>query len=342
MSRLPGLWLPGRYRAAHAQRAERWLGKDCLAQILHGSEDLRIPVPIVNGDGLYAYCGDLIGSIRGGGFTSLSDLISEATTGGKIQKLLYNKVGVTGAVGVANTLWFEGTVPAAGAAGAALAGGTDCTRTTTGALGPQTNATGGDTLHLTTMTGLATVAPNTLLLYDRIWHGVPLLNTTSGQTITHTLLRYAAAATAPGNFMFIEVTTALAATAHNWTVVYVDQDGNTGATTGAVAGVASAIAKRLDHAGINLPLAAGDSGFQDLTTITLSATLASGAVNLVCGHPLGFIPCPVANAMVVIDGINSAFNLVRIYDDACLALLEIYKSATTATTYVGDLTAVSG
>ncbi len=48
------------------------------------------------------------------------------------------------------------------------------------------------------------------------------------------------------------------------------------------------------------------------------------------------------HAMVVIDGINSAFNLARIFDDAALAFLEVSKPTTAAATYTGSFSTVAG
>jgi hypothetical protein len=53
------------------------------------------------------------------------------------------------------------------------------------------------------------------------------------------------------------------------------------------------------------------------------------------------IPQPVANVGVVLDGINSAFNLVEVKTDACLAFLEL-KGIGSATTYTGQVVLVSG
>jgi hypothetical protein len=61
----------------------------------------------------------------------------------------------------------------------------------------------------------------------------------------------------------------------------------------------------------------------------------------VVAHPIAFMACPVANLVCTIDGINTAFNLETVFDNACLALLEMPKSATTATSYSGQITTVS-
>jgi hypothetical protein len=301
---------------------------------------MRHPIQIA-GTRTFVYDGGFHDNVAGGGFASLSDLISEATTGGKRQYWPFQQTGSNAAVNTASSLWTVGNIPPVGSTPSALAGGSTCDRTTTGAVG-QTNAGGGDTLHVTTGVCQGTTAPNTLLVYDRLWHGRPLLNTTSGQTVTYSTPRYATT-TSPGNFAFIEVVTAISATAHNWTIVYTDQDGNTAQTTGAVAGVASAPATRIDSASLYFqPLATPDTGIRTITSLTLSATLAAGTVNLVHGHPLYFLPClSPSGSMSVVDGINSAFNLVQVLDSACVCFIEL-KGVASACSYFGGQTMVSG
>jgi len=60
------------------------------------------------------------------------------------------------------------------------------------------------------------------------------------------------------------------------------------------------------------------------------------------GHPIVFMPIPAANIICVTDGIMTAFNLTRIFDDACLAFLEVVKPSTTATVYTGTFQTVAG
>jgi hypothetical protein len=90
-----------------------------------------------------------------------------------------------------------------------------------------------------------------------------------------------------------------------------------------------------------MPLAAGDSGIKNLTQMQCSALVATGTIDFVIGHPIAFMPCPIANIVCTLDGIYTAFNLTRIYDSACLSLLEMPKTATTATTYSGQVTMVA-
>ena len=68
----------------------------------------------------------------------------------------------------------------------------------------------------------------------------------------------------------------------------------------------------------------------------------TGAVDWIIGHPLAILPQPQVNVPYILDGINSAFNLVKIETGACLSLLEYFKSATGAATYSGLIQVVSG
>lgn len=283
------------------------------------------------------------------GFSSLSDLISEATTGGKAQLLSFTKAGAAGTVGRSNSLWGVGAWPAAGAAGGTTGTGAARTKDTAGAL-TQKNAAGGDQLHITTISCyMASVAGQCLLLYDRLWD------------MTHTMTvdprscdaanpptRYQTAALAPGNFFSGEVTTVLPAATPTITLDYVDQDGNnvTGSALSTIASAAAVGTVPFTAPNWFYPLASTDQGLRSLqngaNAVNLSAAMASGVVTWLIGHPLVFMPVAAANTPLIIDGINSAFNLARVYDDACLAFLELFKSATTATNWWGAINLVSG
>lgn len=368
-------------RHTHSQRLENWLGTDLVERL---SDSMRNwygpPISIANVPGrVYAMRGgDFCGPINGGyignladfavqrtrrvlrqfakkqhgtfhaGFSSLSDLISEATTGGKAQTLMFTKAGAAGAVGRSNSLWGVGAVPAIGAAGGTTGTGAARTRTTQGAL-TQLNAAGGDQLHITTMTVQGSVAGQMLLLYDRLWDMTHTMTVDPRSCDAANLpTRYQTAALAPGNFFSGEVTTVLPAATPTITLNYVDQDGNnvTGPALSTIASAAAVNTIPFTAPNWFYPLASADQGLRSLqnsaSAIDLSAAMASGVVTWFIGHPLTFVPVPAANTPVIIDGINSAFNLERVYDDACLAFLEIAKSATTATNWWGAIKLVSG
>ena len=91
-----------------------------------------------------------------------------------------------------------------------------------------------------------------------------------------------------------------------------------------------------------MPLASGDTGVMDLDQMQCSALVATGVITFAIGHPLAWMPCPVANMACTVDGLNTAFSLVRVFDAAALAFLEISKPATTATIYTGTARFVHG
>lgn len=369
-------------RSTHGARLERWLGKEEVERISASMLDWYGPPIAVAGvpGNVWAHAGgDFRGPIHSGqficmkefvkmrakaaiqrygqkqrthlnaGFSSLSDLIQEATTG-KSRYFNFQKTGPTGQViGSANSLWRVGTMPAAGTGPGNAPGGTVFTDASTGAF-PFTNPGGGDTQHFVKGEASASVAANTLLLYDLIFGCNKTMNDTNTEAVTGVPTRYQSTTAtdmdyAGGNFLFIQVGgTNLAGTAHNWTVcTYLDQ-GGAASTLPSIAGAASQSADRIDHP-LNqwfAPLEAGDSGVQALTQMQCSAAVATGVIWFMIGHPIAIMPCPIANMLCVTDGIMTAFNLVRIFDDAALAFLEISKPATTATSYLGMVTSVSG
>lgn len=368
----------------HSGRLERWLGPDVVAGLSQSMRDWYgppIPVQGVPGGILVHAGGDFTGVIHGGreacvqqraseilqrerkrriarasvinkqhgGFSSLSDLIAEASAG-KQRDFFFQKVGVTGVAAATNTLWYAGNQPAAGAAAAAAPGGTAPDDSTTGAF-PFTNPTGGDTQHIVSATVMSSQANGPqVLLYDRLFSVTKTMSSSGTESVTGVPTRYqsttsTAADYAGGNFLMVECRTALSATAHNWTTcLYTDQDGNTGATLPSVTGNSSNIQYRLDQPTSTwfCPLASGDTGIKALTQMQCSSAALTGAIDFTIGHPIAWMPCPSANIAYLSDYINTTFNLARIFDDACLALLEALKPGTAATTYTGQFTTVAG
>ena len=281
------------------------------------------------------------------GFSSLSDLIAEATAGKK-RDFMFIKTSGTEVVSSGYSLWRLAAVPPAGSAGAAAPGGTAQVDSDTGA--PTfTNPTGGDTQHIVRADYLSSVISKTLLLYDRIYSVAKTASSSSAESVTGVPTRYQGSAGAvdgaDNNFIFPEVGASnLGATAHNWDAIqYRDQDGTDAQAAASIAGRSGALADSIDLVLGRwfVPLLSGDTGAKDLAQIKVDAVV-TGAMNVVIGHPLMWMPCPVANLGFINDGINSAFNLSRIFDDAALALLSIFPAATTATTYQVQAATVAG
>jgi hypothetical protein len=280
------------------------------------------------------------------GFSSISDALARASSGDG--QMLHggqvSKSGPTGVSAVASTLWRLGTMPAAGAAGSAAPGGRAPDKSTTGAMVFNNPSSG--TLHLTGADASASVINNALCLYDRIFDVAKTMNSAATEAVTGVPTRYQSnTATAEdyagGNFLFIEVGgTALAATAHNWTTcLYRNQAGTDNQTLPSVTGASGAIVDRFDMP-VNswfCPLATGDVGVQDLAQMQCSAVVATGAINFVIGRQIGILAFPIINIPLPWDWLTNRRQAPRIFADACLALFEFPKPATTATTYSASL-----
>lgn len=325
----------------------RRIGEDVLALICEASIGVRTPVPVAGlGFPAFTFDGRLIPSIGGGtGFASLSDLISEATTGGKLQHLPFVQAGSAGVAGRSNSLWRVGSIPPIGAAGGAAGTGVARDRTSVGALG-QVNPGGADTLHVIGATVQGSIGTQMLLVYDRLWDMTHTM-TVDPQAVNASNLptRYQTAALAPGNFISGEVTTVLPAATPTIAFTYVDQAGNTAEAGPALSTIASGAAvNTIPFTAPNwrYPINTADSGVRSITNVDLSAAMASGAVTWFIGHPLLWVPMPTANVPVVIDGINSAFAMTEVLTGACVCFMEIAKGAVTATNWWGDLTLCSG
>lgn len=368
----------------NASRLERWLGAaECehISRQMAGWYGPPIAVGNVPGKVFVHRGGDFRGTLAGGGFASgadyfwerakmrfkrwqrsvagkmytggfadFSDLMRQASVG-NMRRAMFQKSGATGVAAVTNSLWGLGSQPAAGADGSAAPGGRAPTSSTTGALSLGADPASGYTRHFVSGFPSASVAANTLLLYDRIFDVAKTMNSSATESVTGVPSRYQSTTSgdpdsAEGNFLFVEVGgTALAATAHNWTTcLYTDQSGNGSATLPSLTGNSAAIARRLDHP-VNqwfAPLATGDTGIQQLDQMQCSAAVATGVINFVIGHPIAWMPCIGANAIFPSDGIRDAFQVVRIFDQAALAFLEINKPSTSATNYNGEIITVDG
>jgi hypothetical protein len=107
-----------------------------------------------------------------------------------------------------------------------------------------------------------------------------------------------------------------------WTVTYTDQDGNAGATTGAVGiGAAPTVGRCWQ-----LPFATGDSGVQLISNVT--GTVATvGTANILVLRPLGEGRVKVANDQELQDYL--ATGLPQVYDTSALFLLIAPDSTST-------------
>lgn len=374
----------GHYRATNPRHLETWLGAENVRHVSHSmcnpvAKWYGKPIAVHGAPGaVYVgkdgdFCGRIIGGKEASAIERAHDIhramqrarrarmfrsqrgaignLDQALSayfGGGNRTFSFLKSGTTGVVGATNTLWFVGSQPAAGAAAGAAPGGTVPTDATTGSWAFDNPSSG--TQHFVFGNPIASVAANTLLLYDRLFSVTKTMNSTATESVTGVPTRYqsttvGAANSAENNFLMIECRTVLPATAHNWTTcLYTDQAGNASATLPSVTGNSTNIVNRLDQPSQTwfCPLASGDTGIQQLDQMQCSAAVASGAIDFTIGHPIAFMPCGIANFVCEKDGLTTSISLERIFDDACLALLEVCKSATTATTYTGTFVSLRG
>lgn len=329
---------------ANYKRLKEWLGEECLDTLIDASRGFKHVVPVANVPGdIWAYDGELYGVIKGAAenFTSFSDLIEKATTQGKRQDPMFYKVSTLAVNNAYASLWNVGVNPPAGGLPPNIPSGTAPNNLSTGSF-RQYDPESGTTLRITTIFGQGSVGPNTLMLYDRLWHGASGTHTQTGaQVINGSPSRYLGTGSY-GNFAFLEPTTALGATAQTMTMTYIDGDGNGPKAAPALSMIASSVVTRIPHVPWFIPLQPGDvhRSLRRVTQIQFSAANSAGLSNIVIGRSLAFIPCPVANTMMIVDGINSAFNFAQVQSGACLALIEC-KGVGTATNYTGQMILVS-
>lgn len=280
------------------------------------------------------------------GFSSLDDMYSEITAG-KFLRQDVNKI--TGGSAYAAGRWYDmsllnGTPIANAWAGTALAW-RSCDETTgngTQIFGiPHGGNVSPDTKHIlnvSALTAVATGVPAQLMLVDLqgYWPGISN-NTTAAQTLTGTpTLRYTNGA---GCRLFAVQTSVAGATAQNIALSYTDTAGNTGNTLPVtVACTASAIVGHITHSGTAannygpfLPLANGDTGVQNVASVTMSAA-NTGTFALCLAKPLLTIPLVSASVASERDLVNQLPSLPQVKDGACLVWLYFAGAATAAST----------
>jgi hypothetical protein len=289
------------------------------------------------------------------GFSSMDDIVSEITNG-KFVRTDWQKI--TGAAAYAAGRWYDfsklGGFPIANAhSGTALAW-TSCDETTgngTQIFGlPMSGAVTPDTKHVlnvSAVTAVATGVPSQLMLVDLqgYWPGISI-NSAVAQNLTGTpTLRYTNGA---GCRAFFVNTVTSGATAHNIAISYTNQAGTTGRTLPVtVAMTASAITPHIAHTGTAannygpfLPMASGDSGMQNVASVTFSAASGAGTGALCIAKIITILPLSTTGITAERDLLNQLPSLPQVKDGACLVWLYFSGAAVAAnTTFYGAVEA---
>jgi hypothetical protein len=188
------------------------------------------------------------------------------------------------------------------------------TQATVGAL-TFTNAAGGQKTYLGRLSATSSVVC-TIELYDRVWHAGSFscaALTTFTLTGQPALTRFT---TGEDVEIWLEINTAMAASATTVTVTYTNSQGVAGRTSG-VNTLTSFITGRM----VPCALQAGDTGVQKIESVIVGGVTNTGTFNVVLVKALAEVMVTVASGGAVVDPLG--LGLPEIPADACLALMAV-------------------
>lgn len=136
------------------------------------------------------------------------------------------------------------------------------------------------------------------VVYDRLWHAgsvsMTALATTNFASQPAITQRLVGGVVSPDMEIFIEINTAVSATATTIAVGYTNEAGTAGRTTGATATLSGFTNKRV----IAMPLQAGDKSVQKIDSVTVGGTVATtGTFNVILARKLAEFDVRVANGL---------------------------------------------
>ena len=236
--------------------------------------------------------------------------------------------------GTWHSVWRVAGMPGAGAV-PPTGNGVVPTRLTPGAIA-MANPGGVNKLYLARF-AISSTAVSTVILYDRLWHNSGFVgNVITAQTIATPPTITRPNANGEGVELWMEVYTAMGATASVFTVTYTNQDGVAGRTS-SYSMPANALA-----VGQMVPfmLDAGDTGVRTVTQVQLSAsTGTAGDFGLVLLRRVAELPITLVNTGVDRDAF--ALGMPEIFPDACLAL-QMLCSTTSSGNIMGAVAFIEG
>lgn len=247
--------------------------------------------------------------------------------------------GTMEAIGVWHSLWYAAGRPGAAAAPSPGLAGAALSSTSAQVAGqiPFTDPVSGQS-RLAKLSANAALA-GTLLLCDRLWHNSGFtVTTTTAQTVnssTWPSRDLNGATTGEDVLIGIEVSSATtnAGAISNMTISYDDTGGNSATGTAAYNFPASAAAGTF----VPFNLAAGDTGVQQVNSLTLGTSLVTGAVHLVAYRVLDQIEVNGAGLGNNHDAIATGFP--RIWDGTVPFL--IWVPTATTSIFIGGAMGVT-
>lgn len=243
--------------------------------------------------------------------------------------------GTAEAAGIPHTPWYQAGLIGAGAAPGSGLNGATFSGTVSGQI-PIPAAVSGKTSYLERAMLIHTGSIGLIRMVDRLWGNVPVVTTTTSQSITSPAWpsRDAAASTnGAGVFLALECSSATgnAGAITNTTVTYTNSSG-TGSRT---ATLSSYPATAVAGTWVPLSLQAGDIGVRSVQSITLGTSYVSGAIHLMAFRVVADIPVPntnVANSLNFMD-----LGLPAVWDSSVLQLV-YYPTATSVGAVAGSIT----
>lgn len=195
------------------------------------------------------------------------------------------------------------------------------------------------TTYLARFSGVSSAQGGILMLCDRIWHNSFTVTSTAAQAIVSPAwpARDINGATAgAGVLLGVEISTTVGAGAANPSAVYTN---SAGTPTKAAAMVVAYAASSIVGSFYPLSLADGDVGVKSVQSITLAASMSTGAAGLVAYRVLASIELPGAGIPYSADALTAGFPVC--YDTTVPFL--IYVPTTTTTTQLhGQVTFSQG
>lgn len=268
------------------------------------------------------------------GFSSIDDLVSESTSGGKLDTWDFYKY--PGSLNNTNAAWLS-LWTATGSPGPGAAPGSSWSNYTGGAGGIEFPNRSTDLRFLTAI-HVALSNGGTLMLYDRLGdRGSISLTSTGDKTVSSsTFPRYA---DGKGVSIWVELTAGSSTTNPTFSM-------NSYTNEGAASGHAGATRQFTQAACttgtmFRLPVAAGDHGVSAVSTINVATATTGATCNVVALRPIAYISS-ASSIFNSRDFIMSAQQYVRIYDGATLAFAYLSQSSSVSPTIWGAVRAVYG
>lgn len=235
------------------------------------------------------------------------------------------------AAGIAHTPWYAAGITGAGAAPTGGLNGAVFTGPTLAGQITAPAAVTGETTYLSRWSGVHTGGIGLLQLIDRQWGNVPVVTTTTAQSVTSpTWPSRDTSGSANGDSVLLALecssATGNVGAITNTTVSYTNSAGTSGRTATLTSYPATAVAGTF----VTLALQAGDAGVRSVQSITLGTSYVSGAVHLIAYRLIAELPTPTANIAQATS--FTQLNLPVVWDTSVLQLV-CWPTGTT----IGDL-----